>query len=463
MDASLIANIVKEVVRNIDNGSTLNTASGNYGIFETMNEAIEAAYIAQKKYQERCLEHRKNIVCALRENLRPLINEMSERTVRETKIGRVSDKINKNKLVLDKTPGVEDLATLAFTGDDGLSLVEYSPFGVIGAIAPVTNATETIMCNAIGMLSAGNSVVFSPHPSAINVSNWLIAKINEIIVNAGGEVNLITAISKSSMEEVDCMMSHPKVNVLCVTGGMPVVRKALSSGKKTIGAGAGNPPSIVDETANVEQAARDIVAGASLDNNVPCIAEKSVVVVESVADYLIFNMEKNNVFKLTNQSDIDKLLKAAVHDNHPNKDFVGKDAKYILDKVGIACNYDPRLIIVEVDNKHPFVQVELMMPILPIVRCKDFDTALEWALDIEHGYRHTATMHSKNVDRLTLAARKFQTTIFVKNGPSFAGIGLGGEGHTSFTLASSTGDGITSASTFCRKRRCVLKGGFSIR
>lgn len=463
MDEKLIASIVKTVMKTIDASDAVNT-SVNRGVFETMEEAIENSYLAQKKYLCKNLEYRKHIINAIRSKLYPLIEEMSKRAVEETKMGRVEDKMNKNKLVLDKTPSVENLSTDVFTGDDGLTLVELSPFGVIGAVTPVTNPTETIMCNTIGMLAAGNSVVFSPHPKAMEVCNWLIGLINEAIVEAGGINNLVTSIVKSDIKEVDYMMSHPKVAMLCVTGGMPVVKKALSSGKKTIGAGAGNPPVIVDETANIEQAANDIVAGASLDNNMPCVAEKVVLVVDTVADYLIFNMEKNNAFKLTKKEDIDKLNSIVIDNKgRVNRDLVGKNAKFILDKANIACDFDPRLIILETDKNHLFAVEELMMPILPIVRTVDFDEALCWALELEHGCRHTAIMHSKHIDRLTLAPKMLQTTIFVKNAPSFAGLGLGGEGYTSFTLASSTGDGVTSAKNFARVRRCILKGAFSIR
>ena len=168
--------------------------------------------------------------------------------------------------------------------------------------------------------------------------------------------------------------------------------------------------------------------------------------------------------KISKKEDMIKLEKALINENGSiNKKFVGKNAKYILDTLGIECSYDPRLIIMETHKEHPFAVEELMMPVLPLIRCKDFDEALDLAVKLENGCRHTAAMHSKNIDRLTIAPRRLQTTIFVKNAPSYAGIGLGGEGYASFTLASSTGDGITSTVTFTRKRRCVLKNGLFVR
>lgn len=452
--------LIRQAVSKVIGGNS----SGTRGAYESMEEAIEKAYCAQKDYHRRTLECRRSLVCAIRTKLRPHIEEISRRAVEESGIGRVDHKILKNNLALDKTPGVEDLSTSVFTGDGGLTLVELSPFGVIGSITPVTNPTETIICNSIGMLAAGNSVVFSPHPNAINTSIWLVQLINDAITEAGGPADLVTIATKASLESVDILMSHPKITMLSITGGTPIVRKGLSSGKKTIGAGAGNPPVIVDETADIERAAKDIFNGASFDNNVPCIAEKSVLVVEDVADYLIFCLEKENVIKLTDSAQIKQLEKTVTNEKGGIvKEFVGKNAGYILQKSGISYTHEPQLIIMETDIHHVFAEEELMMPILPIIRCKNFEEALEGAIYLEHGLRHSAMMHSRNVDRLSEAARRIQTTIFVKNGPSYAGIGFGTEGYTTFTIAGPTGEGLTSAKSFCRVRRCVLKDSFSIR
>lgn len=400
----------------------------------------------------------------MREEIRKNINLLSKMAVEETGMGRYEDKIKKNLLVVEKTPGVEDLKSEVFSGDDGLTLLELSPYGVIGAITPTTNPSETIVCNAIGMIAAGNGVVFSPHPSAKKTSLKTIELLNKAIIEAGGPENLLTSIKEPSLSNAEIMMKHKKINMLVATGGPGVVKAVLSSGKKAIGAGAGNPPAVVDETADIEKAARDIIAGCSFDNNLPCIAEKEVIVVDSVADYLIFNMKKNNAYEIKDKRDIERLEKLVINeDGHPNKSYVGKNADYILKKIGIDCGPEVRAIILEVDRDHPFVVEELMMPILPIVRVKDVDEAIRLAVEVEHGFRHTAIMHSKNVDNLTRMAKEIQTTIFIKNGPSYAGIGVGGEGYTTFTIAGPTGEGLTSARTFTRKRRCVLVGGFSIK
>ena len=464
IDAALIEGIVKGVMRKIDENE--NNSAGSCGIFADMNDAIEAAAAAQRRYLDCSMADRARFVEAVRETV---LNEenlkfMSRSTIEETGMGNYEHKLVKNRLAATKSPGIEDLTTEALTGDDGLTIVEYSPFGVIGAITPTTNPTETIICNSIGMLAAGNTVVFSPHPRAKKVSLWLVSELNRALAAAGAPANLIVTVSEPSIENTNLIMAHPKVRMLVATGGPAIVKTVLSSGKKAIGAGAGNPPAVVDESANIEKAAKDIVDGCSFDNNLPCIAEKEVIVVDSAADYLIFNMKKNGAFEVKDPAVIERLVGLVTKEGKsPKTEFVGKSAKYILEKAGVEAPEDTRVIIMEAREEHPFVQVELMMPILPIVRADNVNEAIEMAVRVEHGNRHTAMMHSRNVDSLTKMAKLIQTTIFVKNGPSYAGIGVGGMGHTTFTIAGPTGEGLTSAKTFARRRRCVLVGGMDIR
>ncbi len=145
-----------------------------------------------------------------------------------------------------------------------------------------------------------------------------------------------------------------------------------------------------------------------------------------------------------------------------NRNCVGRSAKVLLDKIGIKVDDNIRCIIADVPFEHDFVQNELMMPILGIVRVRNIDEAIDLACKAEGGRRHSAHMHSKNIDNLTRFARAVETTIFVKNAPSYAGIGFQAEGHTTFTIAGPTGEGLTSARSFTRKRRCVMKDGFRI-
>ncbi len=459
-----LENIVSAVMQAVNHTQTQQAETQGDGMFSTVDDAVEAAYGAYRAFRRYSLSDREHIIQTIREDMLKEVEHISRLALEETGMGNFADKVKKNILAIQKTPGTEDLRTDAYSGDNGLTLVELSPFGVIASITPSTNPTATIINNAIGMIAAGNGVVFCPHPNAKNATLYTIAAVNRAIAKAGGPKNLICTLTNPSQADVTTLLQHPKVNLIAATGGPGLVRMALSSGKKAIGAGAGNPPAIVDETADIEQAAQDIVNGASFDNNLPCIAEKEVIVVESVADYLIFNMQKHGAQLITDQAQKDKLLSMLITENGtPNKKYIGKDAGVILADAGIWTDAGVRLVIMEADKSHPFVQEELMMPVLPIVRVKDVHQAIDLAVEVEHNNRHTAIMHSKNVDNLTKGAKELQTTIFVKNAPCYAGIGFMGEGHTTFTIAGPTGEGLTSARSFARTRRCILSGGFSIR
>lgn len=469
MDLKAIEQMVEQVLREIQSEQMMSVTEQRkegYGLFSTIEEAIEASEKAQKKLLYTSMADRQKYVDVIRKTVlnKENLELISRLAVEETEIGCYEHKLIKNRLAAEKTPGTEDLISEAVTGDNGLTLIEYCPFGVIGAITPTTNPTETIINNSISMIAGGNTVLFSPHPRAKKVSRLLVKMLNKALIEAGAPSNLIAMVEEPSLENTEKMISNPKVRLLVATGGPSIVKKVLSSGKKAIGAGAGNPPVVVDETADIKKAAKDIVDGCSFDNNVPCIAEKEVFAVDSICDHLIQYMKDNGAYLMTDRQQIE-ALKALVttEKGGPKTSFVGKSAVYILDQLGVKVPDSVRVIIMEVPKDDLFVQEEMMMPILPIVRVSDVDTAIEYAYEAEQGNRHTAIMHSQNVEKLSKMAKILETTIFVKNAPSFAGIGAGGEGHTTFTIAGPTGEGLTSARSFCRKRKCVLADAFSIR
>jgi acyl-CoA reductase-like NAD-dependent aldehyde dehydrogenase len=438
------------------------------GVFRTIDEAAEAADVAFHQYQRIKLEERKTIVEAMRKAAVAAAPTLSRLAVEETGLGRVEDKIRKNVLVATKTPGPEDLEARVVTGDRGMTLMEWAPWGVLLSVTPSTNPTETVINNGISILSAGNSVVFNPHPAARAVSLKAIALLNQAIIDAGGPANLLTTVDDPTIETAQALMRHKRVRLLVVTGGAGVVKEAMSSGKRTIGAGPGNPPAVVDETADLKKAAKDILDGASLDNNVICTDEKEVIAVDSIAGKLRDEMAAIGVYILS-PLEIDKLRKIVlVEERGPrkhavvNKAFIGKNANVILKEIGVRAGDDVRLCLAETDHDHPFFWTELLMPILPMVKVKSADDAIDLAIEVEHGFRHTATMHSRNIARLSRMAREVNTSIFVKNGPAYAGLGMGGEGYTSFTIAGPTGEGLTTARTFSRIRRCTLVDYFRI-
>ncbi len=433
------------------------------GLYPDLDGAVKAAQRALAAWHDTPVRLRIQVIDAIRAWARANARTMAERAVEESGLGRVEDKIVKNLLAAEKTPGPEILVPQVVTGDNGMTLIERAPFGVIGAITPVTNPAATLLNNGISMLSGGNVVVFNVHPSGKRVANWIIQNLNDVIVAAGGPPDLLVAPREPTIESAGALMKHPGVRLLVVTGGGYVVKLAMQSGKRAVAAGPGNPPVVVDETADIEKAGRDIVAGASFDNNLICILEKEVIAVASITDRLKRAMSASGGYEVKG-ADIDRLTATVTTDGgtHLNRKWVGKNAQLILRAAGIHVGADVRLAFAEVPENHPLVQLELMMPVLGVVRVPNVDEAIEAAVRCERGCFHTAVMHSNDIRNLDRMARRANTTIFVKNAPSYAGLGNGGEGYTAWTIASPTGEGCTTALSFTRERRCTMAGHFRI-
>ena len=460
INENLVQEIVQEVMAKMQ---IADAPTGKHGIFKDMNDAVAAAKKAQVIVRNMSMDQREKIITCIRAKIHESSEVLARMGVDETGMGNVGDKILKHHLVADKTPGTEDITTTAWSGDRGLTLIEMGPFGVIGAITPCTNPSETVLCNTIGMLAAGNTVVFNPHPAAIKTTIYAINLVNEASLESGGPDNIAVTVEAPTMETSAIMMKHKDIPLLVATGGPGVVTAVLSSGKRGIGAGAGNPPALVDETADIEKAARDIINGCTFDNNLPCIAEKEVVAVSSIVDELMHYFINDNDCYLASEEEQKKLIDVVLAGGRLNRKCVGRDAKTLLSMIGVTVPSNIRCIVFEGPKEHPLITTELMMPILGVVRAKDFDDAVEQAVWLEHGNRHSAHIHSKNVDRITKYAKMIDTAILVKNGPSYAALGFGGEGYPTFTIASRTGEGLTAAHTFTKSRRCVMSDALCIR
>ena len=470
MNEDQVREIVAEVVSRVlaahssEPDSGLSSQGG--GVFGDADAAVAAARRAQGRLRSMTLEERKRIIEAIRDTLRSEAESFARRTLEETGMGRLEDKIRKHHVAADTTPGVEDLQATSWTGDHGLTVVEMAPYGVIAAITPSTHPVPTMASNAIGIIAAGNAAVFNAHPAAKQISAAAVQQLNTAIVEAGGPDNLITIIEHPTVESATQLFNHTGVDVILVTGGPAVARAAMSCPKKAIVAGPGNPPVVVDETADLERAARDIVDGASFDNNLLCIGEKQVFVVDSVADSLKSLMVRYSAYEL-NPEQIEALaLEAFVSEGggepRVNRELVGRDAAVLGARIGLQLDESLRLLIGETDAGHIFVREEQMMPFVPIVRVPNVDQGIRAAVESEHGYRHTAVIHSRNIENMHNMARAADTTVFVKNGPSYAGLGIGGEGFGTYSIAGPTGEGLTSTRTFTRQRRCSLVDYFRI-
>lgn len=463
----LIRNVVRQVLSQIGTGAHATNGSGKYagrfGIFNDVNEAVEAATEAFHQLSERSMADRKRIIDHIRRISIDSCVELGTMEMNETKIGRLKHKIEKLKTLGERTPGVEFLNSQVYSGDYGLAVIEHAPFGVIGAITPVTHSLPTITGNAVSMIAGGNTIVVNPHPSGKKVAVEGVRRFNEAIYRDLGIDNLISVIAEPTIETADQVFNHRGVKLICVTGGPAVAKAALQTAKRAIVAGPGNPPVVVDETADLVRAAKSIIAGGAYDNNLLCIAEKEVFCVDSVFDKLMQEMERAGAVRL-NAKETEAFTKVAIasvgegthkHDV-PAREFLGQDASKLAAGIGKKISSDVELIFAETDEHNPFVPVEQMMPFIPFVRVRDVDEAIAKAKQYEHGFRHTAIIHSNDVRNMTKMGRVMDTTLFVKNGPCMAALGLGGEGYLSFSIATPTGEGVTTPLTFTRERRCSL-------
>ena len=432
-------------------------------IFPTVDDAVAAAAQAQRQFHELSLEVRRAVIRAMRKAAIANAERWGRMAVEETKMGRAEDKTRKNLLCATRTPGVEDLHSRAYTGDKGLTLVEYAPFGVVAAVTPSNNPAATVISNAIAILAAGNSVVFAPHPSAAVVCQDTMRVLAAAAVSAGAPAGLINTVSPVSQEATKALLAHRGASLNLVTGGPAIVKVAMTTGKicKTIAAGPGNPPVVVDGTAIFPQCAQDIIFGASFDNNVLCVAEKEVIVVEAARARFLESMRGDpRAFELS-AGKMDDLARLVIRDTVMNRDYVGRDAALIAQGIGLEVPSAVRLLWGEVHDDHPFVHVEQLMPVLPVTFTADVDSAIELAFRAEGGNHHSAAMHSTHVGNLTRMGRRMQCSIFVKNAPTLYGLGLG-EGYASMSIGTPTGDGITKPSHFVRPIHCCLVGYFRI-
>ncbi len=436
----------------------------HFGVFQDANEACTAAHQAFLRLSQLGVAARARVVDIVKTLAEANATEWGRLELEETKIGRLDHKIEKLR-ILKLVPGVEWLRPDGRSGDHGITLEEYTPFGVVGAVTPSTHSIPTLSGNVVNIVAAGNAVVFNAHPAAARCAAAAVHAYNEAIRHELGIENLVCIIEQPTLESFDAICRHEAVRLLLVTGGPAVVKAAMHTGKRAICAGPGNPPVLVDDTCCLKRASKAIIAGAAYDNNLLCIGEKEVFALDHIADKLMAEMEKQGAVRL-NANQLDRLTKAAFTFKEGeaggcphasvNKEFIGRDASVLARAAGVEVKTDTQLLFAETGAKHSFVEEEQMMPFIPIVRVKSVEDGIVAAKEAEHEYRHTSIIHSHDVEHMTAMARALDTTLFIKNGPCMAGLGLGGEGYLSYSIATPTGEGVTNPKTFCRVRRCVM-------
>lgn len=459
----LIAEITREVVARLQNGAaSAHTGSSDAGVFQTVDEAVHAAAEAQIRVAAMSLADRGRICDIVKRTCSERAEEFARIELAETGLGRVDHKVQKLQNIR-YVLGPETMASQAMSDTSGLCIIEHAPWGVIGMVLPATHCVPTLASNAINIVAAGNAAVFSPHPAGVNVTKLGLQTFNREIQRETGIANVLTTIARPTIQAAEEIFAHPGVPLLCVTGGPGVVKAAARFGKRMIAAGPGNPPVIVDETADLDLAARSIIAGASFDNNILCIAEKEVFVISSVADRFIEAMRRAGAVQL-DAAAIDRLTKAAFRFDpdgtpHASKDYIGKDTAVLARAAGVTIPAGTDLLFGETQEDHPFVQDEQMMPFIPVVRMPNVDAAIAAGVRAEHGYRHTAVIHSRNFENVAKMGRALNCTLFVHNAPCYASLGIGGPSYLSHSIATPTGEGVTTPLTFTRERRIVSGAG----
>jgi len=469
----IVAEVVEEILKRLNSpaaaGGEPPTPTVGDGVFATVDEAVKAAAVAQEKIAALSLEDRGRIVAIIKRMCAENAVEWARLELAETKLGRLDHKIEKLKIVKNVL-GVESMSIQARSDSSGLCVIERAPWGVIGMVLPATHSVPTMASNAINVVAAGNTAVFSPHPAGAKVAALALKAFNREIQRELGIANAFTTMVEASIKAAEGVFQHPGVALLCVTGGPGVVRVAAKSGKRVIAAGPGNPPVVVDETADLDNAAKSTVAGAAFDNNLLCIGEKEVFVVASVFDAFVSAMKRAGAFELRPDA-IERLTDAAFRFDgegkgcghaHLKKELIGKDVSVLAAAAGVTVPAGVDLLFGETSEDHAFVQEEQMMPFLPIVRVANVNAAIAAALKAEHGYRHTAIIHSRNIDNVTKMAKVMNTTLFIHNAPCSAGLGSGAPGYLSFSIATPTGEGVTTPLTFTRERQLAIGGALRI-
>lgn len=469
---SMVAAIVEEVLQRLQpqlaNQAPARYASGEHGVFPTVDEAVKAARAAQKILETRSLEERGQVIEIIRRLSLERAEELGKMEFEESQLGRMDHKIDKLKLV-QRVLGVEALKTEARSDASGVCLIEYAPFGVIAMVLPSTHGVPTMASNAINVIAGGNTAVFSSHPATAKSVEHALRLFNQEIEKKTGMRNLLSTVESPSIESANELFHHRDVALICVTGGTAVVRAAMQAGKRVVAAGPGNPPVLVDETADLNKAAEAIIAGASFDNNLLCISEKEVFVVSKVADEFVSAMKRAGA-ALLNHAQVEKLSQTVFTFEqgksgtraHVKHEFVGRDPVELARAIGMRVAPETPLLFGETDENHAFVLTEQLMPFVPVVRVACVDDGIRAALKAEHGFRHTAMIHSRNAENVTKMARAMNTTMFIQNAPCFASLGSGGPGYLSYSIATPTGEGVTTPLTFTRQRQLTIAGALRI-
>lgn len=356
---------------------------------------------------------------------------LAEAAIKETGRGVFEDKATKNLFACEhvvnnmrhtKTCGV-------ISEDEEAGIVEVAdPVGVVCGIVPTTNPTSTAIFKALICLKTRNPIVFSFHPSAVQCSIQAAKVVYEAAVKAGAPKNCIQWIEKPSMEGTNALMNHDGISTILATGGNAMVRAAYSCGKPALGVGAGNVPAYVEKTANVKQAAHDIIMSKAFDNGMICASEQAAIIDKEIYDEMCEEMKSYHAY-FANEKEKAMLEKYMFEGRVTvNPDCVGKSAQWIAEQAGFSVPERTNIICVEcseVGEKEPLTK-EKLSPVLAILKSESVEDGFAKAEAMVEfgGLGHSAAIHTENADLSVKYGERIKAIRIIWNSPStFGGIG----------------------------------------
>ena len=359
--------------------------------------------------------------------------ELAELAVRETGFGNVPDKTTKNlfasKTVLQAIRSMKTVGILARHPEKQLWEVGV-PVGVIAAIVPSTNPTSTICYKALISLKAGNAIVFSPHPKALECSLRAARIVEQAALSAGAPPGSIGCLSLASMAGCQELMSAPEVSMILATGGPAMVRSAYSSGKPAIGVGAGNGPAYIHHSADVGHALDCILQSKSFDNGTICASEQSIIVEKNMEDRVRREAQSRG-FYFMNKEEAGTLAKLLFRPNGSlNPEIVGKEATALARMAGFTVPCSTKILVAREQEAGPTrpYSMEKLCPVLAFFVMPDENSVLEKAIEVltHEGSGHTFVIHCTEEAVIERFALQIPVSRFLVNTPA----ALGGIGAT---------------------------------
>ena len=392
-------------------------------------QAVEA----QKRLADMDQAQLDRIVEAIAKAFSAAALELAELAVRETGFGNAEDKITKNKFASETVAAaVRGMKTVGVLKEvPGEKLWEVGvPVGTIAAIVPSTNPTSTVCYKAIIALKSGNTIVFSPHPKAVDCTLRAARIVAAAAEKAGAPAGSISCLSLASMAGCQELMAAEEVKLILATGGPAMVRAAYSSGKPAIGVGAGNGPAYIHHSADIQHAISCIARSKSFDYGTVCASEQSIIV-EKDMEEAVRAEAKRQGFYFMDTKEAGMLAKLLFRPTGAlNPEIVGRKATQLAQMAGFSVPKDTKILVAREQEAGPTrpYSMEKLCPVLAFFVMESEDAVLEKAIEVltHEGSGHTFAMHAEDEKVVRKFALKIPVSRFLVNTPA----ALGGIGAT---------------------------------